>query len=360
MNILHTADFHLDWEFSPFSPPLRAARRRDLLSIFRALPDLAAAKEAWAVVVAGDLFATDYPPREAVASLVDGLEVFAGRGIAVFLAPGHNPAEHELLAGLPLPANTVLVGAGAHQSPLLPELTVYGFSCDAPDGRPLRDFHRPDRPGLHLGVFHGFYGGLPGQAPDGGPLLLPEDAAGTGLDYLALGHHHEYFSCQNGPTRLAYPGSPGRLAFGQGPVRMALLVRLGEGPAVVEQLPLTDRAYAELHYDLSAVSPAGVEEDLAARLDPDLCLHVILSGAVDGGDALAADRFRRKFAGGFFHLKIEDRTAVPPGPEDGTIRDLFLRRCRLAQIQPDLSPAEKAAEEYAMRAGLAALKGGEF
>lgn len=365
IRLLHTADLHLDWSFPPLSANRRSVRRHEVAGLFYQLISLAIEHNVQGVVIAGDLFQSLMPPQECRSTASTGFARLADLGIPVFLAPGHEEGRLGILDRMDWPGNVCVFGnEDARASNLVPGLTVYGFPIGPGTdyvSRPLQDFRRLDRPGVHLGVLHGTYQGLPIGFPGDTYLpILVEDIARSGLDYLALGHYHDHFACVHGGTHAIYPGSPARLDFGQQSARSAVLVTLSEGAPGIERIPLEDRPYLEFSYDLSKRSLAEILTELEEKADPNACARVVLDGAVWDEIDFFATRVRERLAGSFFFLDAVDRTEISLPPPGDTVMDLFVRRSRAALAETDLSPEERAKEEYALRAGLIALKGGEL
>ena len=335
-------------------------RRREVIGVFYQLVSLAIERKVQALIIAGDLLQAQMPPQEQRSAVTAGFSRLADQGIPVFLVPGHDETRLSILERLELPGNVYLLNAeGVNVSHLVPGLTVYGFPVDlAQDFRPLENFRRLDRPGVHLGVAHGTYVGLPEEPADRWLPIPPEDIARSGLDYLALGHYHEFFSCAHGGTHAVYPGSPARLDFGQAATRSALLVTLGEGPPSVERLTLRDRQYLEFCFDLAERAFPDVLAELNEKANPEACAKVTLVGTIGEGIDFFAERILEKYTDSFFYLEVDDRTQISLPSSGQAILDLFVRRSRAALNEPDLTPEERAAEEYAIRAGLIALKGG--
>jgi DNA repair exonuclease SbcCD nuclease subunit len=360
ISILHTADLHLDWPFPSFPASRRALRRRELIEIFYQVIALAIERNVHAIVIAGDLFQSQIPPESALSAAITGFAQLADHGIPVFLAPGHEEARLGTLNHLELPGNVYLLSGGEiTTSNLLPNLTVYGFPVNAePDFRPLENFRCGNQPGIHLGVVHGTYTGLPANnVEDQLSPIPPEDIARSGLDYLALGHYHDYYACTHGGTQAVYPGSPVRLAFGQQEARSVVLVGLTEGPPTTERLLLRDRANIEFVFNLSRISFAEALAELENRADKEAFARVVFTGSVSDEADFFAERVMEKSAL-FFYLEAIDQTEIVLPPGQDTVQDLFSRRCADALAEKDLSSEERAVEEYAYRAGLVALRGG--
>jgi DNA repair protein SbcD/Mre11 len=364
VRLLHTADLHLDWPFPSLPASRRTLRRHEIIGVFYQLVTMAIEHQVQAVVIAGDVFGSPAPPLEARSALLTGFARLADHGIPVFLAPGHEEARLKTFEHMELPGNVCLMGGPeANTSNLIPGLTVYGFPAgEERDFRPLQGFRRPDdEPGCHLGVVHGSF-----QAPslayssERWLPISPEEVAHSNLDYLAMGHYHEHFTSLHGVTHLAYPGSPATLCFGQDPTRSALLVSLGEGPPALERLPLHDRVYLEFRYDLTQIPFHDALKDLEGHAEVNTCARVVFTGVMQEEIDLFAEKVSAKLGGSFFHLEAFDETEFSlPAPGD-TIQDLFIRRCQADLAEPNLSPEDKALREYALRAGMVALKGGQL
>ena len=100
--------------------------------------------------------------------------------------------------------------------------------------------------------------------------------------------------------------------------------------------------------------------ELDEKADPEVCAKVTLDGTIGGEIDFFAERIMEKYVNSFFHLEVADLTQVSPPSSGQAILDLFVRRSKAALNEPDLTPEERAVEEYAIRAGLIALKGGRL
>src|SRR5690606_9948619 len=89
--LLHLADVHLGALFTAFGD-LALSRQAAVLAAFRAVPEVAAAEGAHAVLIAGDLFDRPQPPDAVLAAARETLRRMVDAGLHVFLVPGnHDP-----------------------------------------------------------------------------------------------------------------------------------------------------------------------------------------------------------------------------------------------------------------------------
>ena len=57
-----------------------------------------------------------------------------------------------------------------------------------------------------VGMAHGHF--VEDRREPRSSLITPDEIAGSGLDYLALGHVHVFRDVSQGPVRACYPGAP--------------------------------------------------------------------------------------------------------------------------------------------------------
>lgn len=290
MRLIHTSDWHLG----------RALHGESLLehqAVFLAwLLDQAAAHQADAVVVAGDIYDRAVPPTDAVSLLDETLVKFARARIPVILISGNHDSAVRL--GF---ASGLSEAAGVHLRTSLADLTrpvilddghgqvgIYGIPYLLPDavmaglsaGRShasvlaaAADRIRADASARGIArtvvVAHAFITG--GQACDserdlrvGGIGDAPVSVL-AGCSYLALGHlHGQQRVGAGGATTARYSGSPLAFSFSErGHTKSVTLAEIGgDGTVETQLLP------APVPRPLREVR--GRLDELLARADGDL------------------------------------------------------------------------------------------
>lgn len=232
------------------------------------------------------------------------------------------------------------MGSGLLRPPA-ERLPPAGLSCPGgggPAGRPPRG------------------GGRPG---DYGPIS-EEDIAASGLDYLALGHVHQYSGLRRaGETFWAYPGCPEGRGFDELGEKGVLWLEVEKGRTEAEFVPLCRRRYQILSVDLTgqADPAAAVLAALPPQTGEDI-YRLLLTGE-RGLEGLDLGELERELSPRFWGLTLRDHTraarALWERKGEDTLTGLFLRemegRC---QAEP-----ENEAVQLAVRFGLAALEHGE-
>lgn len=240
MRFVHAADFHLGKPFGPYDEDTRAALKLARLDALKAAGELAVARAADFVLIAGDTFDAEAPPSRLVKRALDVMASFPD--LTWIWMPGN----HDSLAAVDLwerllrdkPANVILatspevieLGDNVAILPAPPAVRSPGFDLtawmDAADTG-----HR-----IRIGLAHG--GVTDFGSEDGGLAIIPPDRAEkSDLDYLALGDWHGQMRIS---PRTWYAGTPEAEGFKGHSAAGVLLVEIdtkGASPKV-EPIPL--------------------------------------------------------------------------------------------------------------------------
>jgi DNA repair exonuclease SbcCD nuclease subunit len=207
LRLVHTADVHLGELPTPWHGAEPDADER----AFSRVVDIALAEKADALLIAGDLFDSNRVPEPAIR--------FAQSQIArvacpVVLIPGN----HDCYDATSIYRRFDFRAIGSHVHPLYAEegeiitfeelgLVVWGKGLieHAPANRPMAGVPpRPDH--WFVGMAHGHF--VEDRREPRSSLITPDEIAGSGLDYLALGHVHVFRDVSQGAVRACYPGAP--------------------------------------------------------------------------------------------------------------------------------------------------------
>ena len=359
IKLIHGADFHLDSPFAGLTPDQAAQRRREQRELLSRLSQLAQERQVQLVLLSGDLLDGRQTYRETAQALSQALGEIP---CPVFIAPGnHDPyTGKSLYTALDWPDNVHIFSTETPQSVEFPVLrcAVWGSAFTSPhrEDDPLAGFRAQAPEGwTKLAVLHGEVDGRGSYAP-----VDRASIAGSGLDYLALGHIHQYSGLQReGGTFWAYPGCPEGRGFDETGDKGVLYVEAEPGNCTAEFVPLCRRRYQILEADVT-----GAEDILSAalaaltpELQEDIC-RLVFTGE-RGAEPLDLDWLTGQLSGRCWALTLRDRTrvrrAVWERMEEDSLTGLFLRamaaRCRKDADDPVL--------QQAVRFGLAALENGE-
>ena len=209
LKIVHTSDVHLDATVAAsrngrVRSPGEIGLDRVIERVHGEAADL--------LLIAGDLFDSGRVGSGAVDFAMGAL---ARVPCPVVLMPGN----HDCYDDESIYRSVDLRDAGSHVYTLMtpdgevlefPELevTVWGRAMVSHDGRNRPLDGVPERRGhyWHVGMAHGLVSDDPHEHRSS--LIRSEEIAGSGLDYLALGHVHVFRDVSAPGTKACYSGSP--------------------------------------------------------------------------------------------------------------------------------------------------------
>ena len=355
--IIHGADFHLDSPFTGLPPEKARQRRRESRELLEKLGELAKRERAELVLLAGDLFDGERVYPETVERL---RAVLGSMGCPVFIAPGnHDPyTPRSPYAAGRWPDNVHIFRSGEIEAVELPELNcvIYGSAFTGPErtDQALSGFAAPADGRLHLMCLHGDMGAAESAY---GPITR-EQAAASGLAYLALGHIHQYSGLNRaGNTPWAYPGCPEGRGFDELGDKGMLAGTVEKGGAQLRFVPLCRRRYHIISVDVTGRDPrAALEAALPETAAEDVC-RFVLTGESGGVDLPALET---AFGPRCYALQLRDETRpsedIWARAGEDTLRGLFLGELR-RQYDAAENEAERRKITQAVRFGLSALDG---
>ncbi|MBK8479339.1 MAG: DNA repair exonuclease [Opitutaceae bacterium] len=348
--LIHSADWQMGARFAQFGARGGRLREARLVTLRRALA-LARDHAADAFLIAGDLFEDNQVDDSLVAAVVDCFR--AHPELRVFLLPGnHDPytgpdCVWQRRAFLAAPANVhvfreagvVELGDGAFllASPLHQKLSTTDPSLKLAElaaGLPAD--------ALKIGLTHGALAIEAKHQPNDFPIAL-DAASRAGLDYLAIGHWHNWLADMDG-GRIVMPGTPEPDRFANDASGNVALVELDAHgrPPRVRALPVSTLAWRSLAFDfLSAeASRAGLAATMAelAPAAERTVLRVTLAGTASPAALVEVRSWVEAALAPFLVGQLVDRTRVALGPIE--LADLRSRHPILAQVLADIDRLE--------------------
>ncbi|MBN2428991.1 MAG: DNA repair exonuclease [Deltaproteobacteria bacterium] len=368
IKLLHTADVHLDSSF-PSLGEKEELRKNDFIQTFERLLSLAIKNEVDFFLVAGDLFNSATPSSFSIGKVQSGIRRLADRGIISIILPGTHDhvsqvnsvyRRHDF-------SDAIVLDDPGRKDPVVVEkrgkkVCFYGapyVSSDA--GHSLAAMTRKFSEGIHVGLLHGSRKGSPEWNYRKKDLVFTlDDLKKWRLDYVALGHYHnfEIFSESN-RVLACYPGSPEGKKFGENGVRHAALVRLDEHGLIVDKAAVNARTLQEQRLDLTGISDRQtVREAILSFADSNTLLRLTLEGILEF--PLDMDLLQAQVCDSFFHIEMIDHTSLFDShfagriADEETVRGCFVRRVQ--KLMAGASPDEKNLLEQAFREVLMRFK----
>ena len=282
---IHSADWQLGARFSQFGARAELLRHARLHTLRRSL-SLARQHAVDAVLIAGDLFEDNQISDSLVSSVIDVFREFPE--LPIYILPGnHDPHtgpdcvwRRKAFLAPAVPGNVRVIR----------EAGVISLGPDAClIASPLHQKRSTNDPSLKLvelaatlpadtikiGMTHGSLAIESKHKPDDFPIAL-NAATRAGLDYLAIGHWHNWLADIDG-GRIVMPGTPEPDRFSNddsGNIALVEIASRGQLPRV-QKLHVATLNWRELKYDFSLTTAPPA----AAAAEPDAVTSAATSAA---------------------------------------------------------------------------------
>ena len=252
VRVVHAGDFHLDSAFGALTPEQARQRRMESRRTPERLVEWANDHGADLLLLSGDLFDSDSPYGDTAPLLAQALGCFRGQAV---IAPGnHDPLTPDgPYARTRWSDNVHIFTEDRMQTITFPDLNcaVHGAAFTAsecPTDSVLPGFRVPQDGLIHIGLLHGDVTTSDSRYRP----IRAADIAGSGLDYLALGHVH---SCSGvltaGAVPYAYCGCIEGRGFDELGERGFLFGEVGAGTADLRFVPFARRRYCIAQVDVT-------------------------------------------------------------------------------------------------------------
>ena len=370
VRFLHLADLHLGAKFKSLGEKSRK-RSEDISVAFKRAIDFAVDEKnkIGAVLFAGDSFDSHKPSKDAVELFRAQLERLKKRKIHSLLIPGNHDAfeysdslwrkEFDALHLFSEPK----IGDPLTLSINGEECHFYGFSFDSRASKePFDEFKATDSEGFHIAMLHGSLGvGTHFEAHNRSVPLKLKKLGITGMDYIALGHYHNFGEADEGGTKIVYPGTLEGMKFGEDGTRWLVVVELTQNSVKIQKEKFNKRTLISETMDLSDSqdATASVRDKLKELSDENTLLRLELTGSASS--VVAVGSLINAYEEQFYLLTIDDNLSLLDSERIESLRKEMSVRGNfvdsLLNGLEELDSRERSLRELALRKGLAHLGG---
>ena len=348
MKLIHCADLHLDSPMEANLPPERARERKaEILSTFAKLVRLAHEGGVSAILIAGDLFDSTHVTKKTERYVLD--LIASHPDLYFFYLAGNHDRGNTLRTLADKPDNLCLFEDG-WRSYRFGEVTITGSERPDPNTLEL------DPNVCNIVLMHGQEGS--GRGDD---IIRFSRLKGKNIDYLALGHLHEYRTAEIDPRCTAcYSGCLEGRGFDECGQKGYVLLEISGGKVSHRFVPIAKRTLHTVTCDVTGyTSQLDLENRLldATRAIPSSDLvKAVLVGKVSGEAQKDLTHLSGVLSERFYFAKLRDESRLLINPEDYrhdvSLKGEFVRRV----MASSLPEAEK---ERVIACGFRALCGEE-
>lgn len=321
MKILHTSDLHIGSPLSSRLSPTKAQiRRRELLSTFDTLISEAKSNGCEVIIIAGDLFDSEKVTASAKRRVFDAVE--RAMDITFIYTSGNH--EGGALECEMLPKNFVSLSNDGWSYHSIADVR---FAARRDVGAGIFDTLEASG-GVNIAILHGELRNYTDGA------ISAKEAAGRGLDYIALGHYHKYSEAAIDDKGVAvYSGAPHGRGFDETGKMGYVLIDTDTRPISHTFIPLSGRCIYEKEINVSGITRTLEIERLIENecrdASRDDLLRIILTGNRPLDFKPDVYSLEERFSKCFWHFEIKDATRVDIDVEaikyDKTLKGEFIR-----------------------------------
>lgn len=243
IRILHLADLHLGASFTRFAvkgKELREGIKRTLINIVKVAQD----ERADIMVIAGDLSDSNKLSPGALDFIISQLEKL---DMPVVIMPGtHDCFNASSLYRRQAWAKLKNIQIFSSEQNQTFEFHTLSLAVHGKANTSNRDIVSPLNgivPSLdcqwNIAVAHGSVQ-IPGKSAEDDYPITFEEIANSRMNYIALGHWHNYGEFKQGNTVACYAGSASTLGFNEGDSGTISLVELTDGSVTIRRIPVAN------------------------------------------------------------------------------------------------------------------------
>jgi DNA repair exonuclease SbcCD nuclease subunit len=336
VQLVHCADLHLDKNFSISDPERAAARKEDLNRNFVAAVDYAIANHPDLFLMAGDIFDRVRPSNDAIVLVMRKIRELKESGIATFIIAGNHDTpkignyKHIALDAL----STAGLATVFSRFDIIQkrELEVDGskvcvsgksFNVQNDAANPLREHKVPLDGDHNILLLHASLVGLSvnptipemaAQSP-----FYPDDVV-RGLDYLALGHYHNFYQREHAGVEICNPGAIERLTWAEAEEEKGFVwVDLSRQEVEVEFVRLDTRPMKQFDLILQPTSRQSLLDQVLSFLDevasPEAIARLRFHGSatIEQYQKMQLSEVSRYARSRFFDLSVDRRELALEG-----------------------------------------------
>jgi len=366
MKIIHCADIHLDSKLSANSSPDKAKeRKQELLSTFVRMVDYAEGNGVTAVLICGDLFDTANISALARNTVKDAF--YKHPDIDFYLLKGNHDSDAFINSFEDIPSNLKLFSDrwSAFETGSTGNVVIHGVELSEYNSAAAQASFSPDPQKINIVMLHGQQAET--VSKDKAEVIDLKLFRNKGINYLALGHVHEYKSEPlDAYCKYCYPGCLEGRGFDETGDHGFVLLDVNEETGEIKDrfVSFAYRHIYEVTADVTGLnnSPAMLDAAIKALKasgadDIDL-VKVVLSGDVDPECEKDPEFIRKSLEDDYYFIKVYDKTKIKVDPAiyvyDTSLKGEFVRK---VLEKEDLTDEEKG---EIVRMGLEALMGGSI
>lgn len=352
MKIIHCADLHLDSRMEThFTAEQAKSRRMEMLATFEDMVDYGLEHQVEIILIAGDLFDSNQENSLLIKKQVLELIRHTNEIDFIYLAGNHD-GDGFVLENDELPGNLKLFSSQKWVTYSYQNIRISGLNysqTSLPNPIWEKDY-------FNIVMLHGQIRDYATNLPSDDIIL--QNYKGQAVDYLALGHLHEYRSGQLDERGIyCYPGCLEGRGFDECGEKGFVLLEIEEETLELKFIPFSRRVFHRIVINVNKETGEEIYYrvmDEVAEIPSTDMIYLVLSGERMMEAEWDLSYIHQRLKDRFFLVKIEDRTRgillTEHLEEDLSVKGEYIRLVN----QLELTEQEK---DEVLQIGLLALQG---
>ena len=333
MKLIHCADLHLD---SPMESNLSAERARErkneILATFTRLVRLAAETDVAAILIAGDLFDSEHITARTQKYVTD--LIAANPDLCFFYLSGNHDRGNALKSAENRPQNLYTFEDG-WTSYTFGDVVITGSERPDPDTLSL------DERALNIVMLHGQERAGRSKDPD---AIRMAALRNKGIDYLALGHLHDYRAVPLDARGTAcYSGCLEGRGFDECGQKGYVLLETVGGKLEHRFIPIAKRSLHTVECNVTDFASQFELEERLVETVRDIpatdMVKVVLTGSVSADAQIDVGHLSTVLSDRFYFAKIYDKSRILIDPADYlhdiSLKGEFVRRVMASNLRDE-------------------------
>ncbi len=344
LKILHTADLHFGAEFKSLGEKSVQLINESFKSFEKLInycidPN----NEIDILLIAGDLFDTHNPEARIREKIKEQLQQVVKKGVNLFLLPGNHDSfgyRNSIYKTEEFPGTVIKNSSFEYVTEIKLKgmrVFIYGGVFEPGKGtkRMLSRFKIKDENGVHIGLLHGTLEMKGINVKNRDLPFSYEEFANTGLNYLALGHFHSFYSIEiDNKHKAAYCGSLVPYKIDECGDKCALLVDIQiSGEVKIKKLQFShiQSDYKEIDLNKENINSfQELVEKIKKLSNKEKILNLKLTGVADF--PVVEEELIARIENYFFFVKIYnnikyiDSSIIQHLKDEETVRGLYFKK----------------------------------
>ena len=359
MKIIHTSDLHIDSKLQTnFSPAIAKQRNTEILITFEKLFEVMENQNYDAMIIAGDMFDTPKVSSRAFSYIIELIRKHDTKNF--FYVPGNHDNEAALIHNqADIPSNLHIFDESFTVFSLSDTVSIGGIKFTNTNATTFAEQIQFNPEHINIMVMHG--GFTKSASNVNNSSFLQSSVKNKNIDYLALGHIHEYSSGTiDKRCTYVYPGCLEPRGFDEIGAKGFVSITIDEKSKTIchEFIKFSMRTIHEITVDIT--NDKNLREilnhtnKLTSTINTNDILKIVLSGTHDVEMIKGTDLIQEELSSRFYHVKVVDKSKLFIDPKDFE-GDMSLKGCFVRKVlSSNLSEQEKS---EIIITGLKALSG---